>query len=365
MRGRSKAFFINGGAGRVLCSIPALERYAKDSGDKDFVVVCESGMEFYRGHPVLHKHAFEVWHKGLFEHSLKDKDIVSPEPYRVNEYFNQKCSLAQGFDIIINELDELRVLPHPEIDLSKEELVRGYQSLQEIKSATKKNKILIFQPFGRSVQQMGPAVYDSTSRSIEPQNVISIIQALRKEYGIIIMSQTPINLPDDEKHPVAVPQENDLRMWATMIHNADHFLGCDSLGQHIAKALGTTATVVIGSTYPINISYPDDKDFDIIDIGKDKRIYSPIRLTMDDERDRANNDSIIMTDKEIKMVVDTVKKRMGKGTKFEGTVEPHQHTDQCGHNVRNNPEQPIGDASAYTKEAPISIPQGMKLRDEG
>ena len=133
-----------------------------------------------------------------------------------------------------------------------------------------------------------------------------------------------------------------------MIYNADHFLGCDSLGQHIAKALNKTATVVIGSTYPINISYPDDKDFDIIDIGKDKRVYSPIRLTMDDERDRANNDSIVMDEKQIKLVVDTVKKRMGKGSKFEGKVEPHVHTDNCSHD----------------KPAPINIPQGMKLLED-
>ena len=50
MSGRSKAFFINGGAGRVLCSIPALERYAEDSGDKDFVIVCESGMDLPQRH---------------------------------------------------------------------------------------------------------------------------------------------------------------------------------------------------------------------------------------------------------------------------------------------------------------------------
>ena len=354
MSGRSKAFFINGGAGRVLCSIPALERYAEDSGDKDFVIVCESGMDFYRGHSTLHKHAFEVWHKGLFESHLKDKDIVTPEPYRVNEYFNQKCSLAQGFDILINELNEPRVLPHPEINLNKEELVKGFQTIQEIKSGTKKDKILVIQPFGRSVQQVGPAVYDATSRSLESANVVEIIQQLRKEYGIIVMTQVPIDIPEDKDHTIAVPKEQNLRLWAAMIYNADHFLGCDSLGQHIAKALNKTATVVIGSTYPINISYPDDKDFDIIDIGKDKRVYSPIRLTMDDEMDRANNDSIVMDKKEIKLVVDTVKKRMGKGSKFEGNVEPHVHTDKCSHDDHSN----------FTKPAPVSIPQGMKLLED-
>ena len=349
MGSRSKAFMINGGAGRVLCSIPALERYAEDSGDKDFVIVCESGMDFYRGHPTLHKHAFESWHKGLFQDYLKDKDVISPEPYRINEYFNQKCSLAQGFDIIINELNEPRVLPHPEINLNKEELVKGYQVIQDIKSGTKKNKILVFQPFGRSVQQIGPAVLDPTSRSIESANVVSIIQELRKEYGIVVMTQMPVDIPENDAHPIAVPKEKDLRLWASMIYNADHFLGCDSLGQHIVKALNKTATVVIGSTYPINISYPDDRDFDIIDIGKDKRVYSPIRLTMDDERDRTNNDSIVMTDEEIQTVISSVKRFMGKGSKFESKKkdESHVHTDKCSHDP-----------------APISIPQGVKLMEE-
>ena len=42
MSGRSKAFFINGGAGSVNCSITALERYEEDTGDKEFDIVCES-----------------------------------------------------------------------------------------------------------------------------------------------------------------------------------------------------------------------------------------------------------------------------------------------------------------------------------
>ncbi len=52
-----KAFFINGGAGRVLCSIPAFEKYEEESGDEDFIIVCEGGMELYKGHPTLHKRA--------------------------------------------------------------------------------------------------------------------------------------------------------------------------------------------------------------------------------------------------------------------------------------------------------------------
>ena len=235
---RSKAFFINGGAGRVLCSIPALERYVEDSGDKDFVIVCEAGMDFYRGLPLLHKSAYEEWHKGLFDEHLKDKDLVTPEPYRINEYFNQQCSMAQAFDIEINGLEKSRELAPPTIKLNKVETVTGYLTLQEIKSNLNKNKAIIIQPFGRSVQQMGQFLIDGSSRSFEVQNIISIIQKLRKEYAVIVMTEFPLPLPEMKDHPVAVPKEPNLRLWASMINSADHFLGCDSIGQHMAKALG-------------------------------------------------------------------------------------------------------------------------------
>jgi len=43
---RSTAFFINGGAGRVVTSIPAFELYEKENPDDDFIIVCEGGIYF-------------------------------------------------------------------------------------------------------------------------------------------------------------------------------------------------------------------------------------------------------------------------------------------------------------------------------
>ena len=36
--GRDSAFFMNGGAGRHISSIPALELYAKENPDDDFII---------------------------------------------------------------------------------------------------------------------------------------------------------------------------------------------------------------------------------------------------------------------------------------------------------------------------------------
>jgi hypothetical protein len=61
---RSKAFFINGGAGRMISSVPAFEKYLEESDDKDFIIVCEGGTDVFKGHPKLDDRAYDVWHKG-------------------------------------------------------------------------------------------------------------------------------------------------------------------------------------------------------------------------------------------------------------------------------------------------------------
>ena len=73
---RSKAFFVNGGAGRVISSIPAFEKYAETNDD--FIIVCEGGTDFYKGHPTLDGKAYDHWHKNLFQEQIKHRDCVSP-----------------------------------------------------------------------------------------------------------------------------------------------------------------------------------------------------------------------------------------------------------------------------------------------
>ena len=160
---RSKAFFINGGAGRVICSIPALEKYAETHDD--FIIVAEGGMNFYKGHPVLHKHAYDIWHKGLFEDKIKHRDCVTPEPYRVWEYYNQKCSLAQAYDMEINGLEEPRELPAPNLKVTKYEGISALQTIEGIKGQCGKDKVVVVQPFGRGVMNTDGYIFDPTSSS--------------------------------------------------------------------------------------------------------------------------------------------------------------------------------------------------------
>ena len=133
----------------------------------------------------------------------------------------------------------------------------------------------------------------------------------------------------ESEYEHALPQIPDIRLWSGIIQCADHFLGCDSVGQHIAKAVGTTATVVTGSTYPINITYPDDKDFDIIDLGEGKRTFSPIRLTEEDYQDMENDECMTMTKDDIKTVIDSCRKRLGKSIKRKQQKPPQPQQSCC------------------------------------
>ncbi len=47
-----KVFAINGGAGRVICALPALEKYYQINGP-DFYIYSESGLDFFAGNKHL------------------------------------------------------------------------------------------------------------------------------------------------------------------------------------------------------------------------------------------------------------------------------------------------------------------------
>ena len=363
---RSKAFFINGGAGRVICSIPAFEKYAETHDD--FIIVAEGGTDFFKGHPTLDGKVYDAWHKNLFEEHIKHRDCVSPEPYRIWHYYNQKCSLTQAFDMEINGLDEPRELPKPTLNLTKMEVIQGYNIVQEVKAVTGKDKVVVIQPFGRGVTQMGDFIADPSSRSMSLVNTVDIINDLKKDYGVVIMSEIHFPLEENEeksKYKVGRPQIDDIRIWASVIDVADHFLGVDSIGQHICKALDKKATVVIGSTYPVNISYPEDPNFDIIDIGVDKRVYSPIRISMDETRDRYNDQAMEMTNDQVKSVINNVRKHLGKPKSFTGTFTPVQQPENacCPPSGQRQQAQPMmtpAGSAPFMTEKPKKPKVGFK-----
>tara|TARA_B100000482_G_scaffold182081_1_gene155770 strand:+ start:3485 stop:4627 length:1143 start_codon:yes stop_codon:yes gene_type:complete len=353
----NKAFFINGGAGRVLCSMPALERYAETH--EDFIIVSESWSELYLNNKILRDHVYPLGHKDLFKEKLRDKKIISPEPYRVNQYFNQKCNLIQAFDIEINELDEVPETGKISLDINKEDQVTGYNLVAEVKENLEKEKVVIIQPFGQSARVEGNFIFDSSGRSLEVSNLIELIQKLNKNYGVILMSE--VDIPGWSSLGVAKPQGLGLNGWAGVINAADYFIGCDSVGQHLAYAVGKPTTVVIGSTYPENISYPDSSKFTIIDNGKGKRRYSPIRMTMDLNVDRNNEDLMILEGKVVDEIVKGVDSKLGtkSSSGFRNVSLPASKVKNKSSNALKNISLP------ESKDQPFGMMEKAPIRKYG
>ena len=76
----------------------------------------------------------------------------------------------------------------------------------------------------------------------------------------------------------------------------------------MAKSVGQKATVVIGGTFPKNVSYPDDADFTIFDLGKDRRIYDPIRITIDNHVSEVNRGIMKMEDKTLDNIIQNIER---------------------------------------------------------
>jgi ADP-heptose:LPS heptosyltransferase len=114
---------------------------------------------------------------------------------------------------------------------------------------------------------------------------------------MVFFGEQPLQIVTDS-YTIKLPPQTDLRMWAALISYSDYFVGVDSVGQHMARAVGTKGTVIFGSTFPVNTSYPNY--FQIIEKEGQKK-YSPIRITGLDSvlADRYNDTMMDFSEAEI------------------------------------------------------------------
>lgn len=307
---RSTAFYINGGIGRVICAIPALEKFHKNNPDDDFIIFSEFTYEAFSGHPELHARAYPVGHMHLFKDKIKQRNLVVPEPYGVWEYYNQHCSISQAFDIIINgSLD--KELPNLAIHLSNEEKITADSIITDMKSKRNSKPLLIFQPFGKGItlgaieSPTGPV--DGSGRSFTIADAARLISLIEHRYCVLLMNEFNVDFKKfGVKEEVYFVENINLRKWFGLLNAADAFVGCDSVGQHVTHAINTPSYVVLGSTYPENVSYPENKNFKVFDFYKDKRIYSPIRITVDEYADRQNEKAMSLTEQQIKQIASAI-----------------------------------------------------------
>ena len=276
----NKIFWIDGGAGRIIAAIPALLKYDRLNPNTEWSVISTGWNTIYWGIPELQDRTYGLDDKGVFDNVIKKADIIiTPEPYRNPAYFKQEISLVEAFDREINGSTDHSDLGVPKLIFNKMEVSISLKTIDELKLKRKKQKTIVFQPFGRGAEPVTQdkdgittEVSDEESRSLTSDSYLKLVKKLSSRYNVIFFGESQCILKQDT---YADAFACDLRQWGSIIKESDYFVGVDSVGQHMARAVGTPGTVIFGSTFPVNTSYPDF--FNIIEKQGAKK-YSPIRL---------------------------------------------------------------------------------------
>ena len=83
---RKKVFHLDGGAGRVICALPALEKYAKKNPDKDFNVIIGGWDTLTFGNRLLQDKTYSMDVKGIFN-LLINSSIGTSNQKLVDNFF--------------------------------------------------------------------------------------------------------------------------------------------------------------------------------------------------------------------------------------------------------------------------------------
>ena len=247
--------------------------------------------------------------KGIFNLLIKDNQIIHPEPYLLWEYYNQKCSLVEGFDKIINETDDHSDLEPPKLYLNKMEEKSAANIIAQVESKQNKNTTIVIQPFGRSARVDNGDIIDDSTRSLEQDVYLKLVKKLSQKYNLILMADHEfVNAVSQDDTITEKPQIPDIRAWAAIIEASDYFIGCDSMGQHMARAFNIPGTVILGSTFAENITYTDY--FQIIENENVAKTYSPIRAVGFDSHlaDRLNDGLMNFDDDQINQIYNKIVK---------------------------------------------------------
>lgn len=281
----------------MVCAVPALVKYAESHPEDKFTVLVHGWESLYWSHPVLQDRTFSIGQKGVFEQYIKNNRVVCAEPYYVKGYYNQQLSMAEAFDQEINQTDDHTDLKPPKLYLSTLEILSARRILQEKKTEQNKHKVLVIQPYGSGMTMVNNRPYDNSHRSMDVDDYLGLVTRLtqtNKDLLVVYFGQKEFRHPADSISLNMDIPGADLRLFLALIHECDYFVGCDSVGQHMARALDKPGLVLMGSTHETNVSYPDH--FRIYRNGRTP-VYSPVRLTgIDCEFADRMNDGIMKFD---------------------------------------------------------------------
>lgn len=220
------AVIIDGGLGRVICAIPALQELASK---KELIVLAGGWFDAYKGS------GLNVLPSGLPStvDSLNGYKVVKPEPYWELGYRNGELNLVEAFYIALGLKPPVDAIPF-HVDTRH---VPGVINAPL--------PVLVLQPFGSGGQ--------GDSRSMTMKEINQVIDEYHTHYSVFVVGKDLPELDPGKCVPVKDIKDSQFIKY---VQNAALFIGCDSAGLHIAAASSNRLKAYVSTTSGIKY-YPN------------------------------------------------------------------------------------------------------------
>lgn len=278
------SIFIDGGIGRVITAIPALEEFVSKNLKDEIRIFVGGWDQVFWNHKILQPLVFPVQQKGNWEF-IKNSKRWFPEPYHHQGYIEGEAHLIDAFADLLDVKIKNRT---PTLNIWSKER----SNMKSLLNNSNGKKVIVFQPYGTGMQMVGNTPKDYGGRSLNVDDYLKIASILSQQYNVVFMGEKQFEHPADNFTLKISELNPDIRFLIALVEQADYFVGVDSVGQHIAKALNIPGTVFMGSSIDINVTYPEH--FNIIRRPSFEPTYVPIRFPLvETEFTERMNDGIL------------------------------------------------------------------------
>lgn len=245
----NKVIQIDGGIGRVLCSVPAVEKFAKNQatllGNKTCIITSQP--EIFSHNPHIYK-LYSLNNEHLWDDVIRQGDFILPEPYLNRDYYTQKHHLIQSFDVLLNGEEDKTL---PTIYPTREEREWAAKFIANIRETTNSKYIVFFQFQGSSFNLNYPDDRDVTERSLSLALSERIIEETTQDRDFCYVNCS--HVPYD--HSKVWQYQFTLRQLLVATELCDFVVTIDSALSHIGAMWKKSGILILGGTYPKNIGY--------------------------------------------------------------------------------------------------------------
>lgn len=304
-----KVVMVEGGIGRVISAVPAVEELAS----KEEVIVVTHWADVFANNPKI-KRLYQPNSPYLFEDVIQKNDVICPEPYHLPAYYRDEIHLVNAFHKLING-NEPEGVDEPSLYLRRDEINSGETIIQSIKQKNDNKPVIAFQFVGAGFNPQ--SMFDPTNRSLPEW----ITKRIVEEIDAIFINCGHIGLPI----PRVITKENTpIRELFSIINSVDYVIGIDSFMCHVAAAFKKAGTFFYGSTSPKQLGY---SRFQNIQRAGYPKGHKPFRFAHDE---KVSDGAMDFSKEDVDMAIDAIKKHLKKCLPAEAPLKVFKEKPTLG-----------------------------------